>query len=151
MRNTLIDIKGFLVNIFYRSYKIISKRNFSVRLKNRRKHNQHFITAVFTTLCHIKPNIYIQKTKFVSHKQYLFHFLTSRNAKKTLTDESIPRVFLFCLKRNDPQIFKTDSCKNPFLQCICYCHELLRLMFFILCDTLKTLLFIKICRYSEIL
>ena len=76
---------------------------------------------------HIKPNIYIWKTEFVSHKQYLSRLLTSRNAKKkTRTDQSIPRVFLPCLKRNDPQTFKSDSCKNPFLQCVCYCYNLLR-------------------------
>ena len=60
------------------------------------------------------------------------------------------RVFYFCLKRNDPQTFRIGTWKIPFLQCICYCYELLRLMFLILCDTLNTLLFKKICRYSEI-
>ena len=33
-------------------------------------------------LCHIKLNIYTQKTKFTSHKQYLLRLLFSRNAKK---------------------------------------------------------------------
>ena len=69
------------------------------------KHNQHFKTAVFHnkfTLCQIKPNISILKTKFTSLKQYLFRLLTSRNAKETQTDQSMPRIFLLCLKRNDP-------------------------------------------------
>ena len=89
----------------------------SARHKNKRKHNQRFKTATFYnkfTLCQIKPNIYIQKTKFASRKQYLFCLLTSRYAKKTRTDQSIPHVFLLCLKRNDPQAFKSGSCKNPF-------------------------------------
>ena len=77
------------------------------------KHNQHFKTAVFHnkfTLCQIKPNISILKTKFTSLKQYLFRLLTSRNAKETQTDQSIPRVFLLCLKRNDSQTCKRGSC-----------------------------------------
>ena len=136
-----------------RRYKIINKSYFCVHHKNRQKHNQHFKTAVFHNkfiLCHIKPNIYISKIKFASHKQYLFCLLTSRNTKKTRTDQSIPRVFLLCLKRNDPQTFTSASCKNPFLQCVCYWYNLLRWMFFILCDNWKTLLFMKVCRYSEI-
>ena len=79
-----------------------------------------------------------------------FVFLPLEMQKKTRTDQSIPRVFLLCLKRNDPQTFKSGSCKNPFLQCVCYCYNLLRWMFFILCDNWKTLLFMKVCRYSEI-
>ena len=68
-----------------RSYEIINESYFCVRHKNKRKHNQYSKTAVFLNkflLCHIKPNSYIQKTKFASQKQYLFCLLTSRNAKK---------------------------------------------------------------------
>ena len=46
----------------WNSYKIINESYFCIRHKTRRKHNQHFETAVFHnkfTLCHIKPNIYI--------------------------------------------------------------------------------------------
>ena len=96
---------------------MINESYFCVLHKNRRKHNQHFRTAVFHkkfTLCQIKPNIYIQKTKFASHKEYLFCVLTCRNAKKTQTDQSIPLVFLFCLETNNWQTFKSDSCKKPF-------------------------------------
>ena len=67
------------------------------------------------TLCRIKRNIYLQKT--------------SRNAKKTQTDQGIPRALLLCLKRNDPQTFKSGICKNPFLRCACYWHNLLRWIF----------------------
>ena len=48
------------------------------------------------TLCHIKPNSYIWRTNFASHKQYLFGLLTVKNAKNTPTDQSIPHV-LFIL------------------------------------------------------
>ena len=77
-------------------------------------------------------------------------FLPLEMLKKARTDQNIPRVFLLFLKRNDPQTFKSGSCKNPFLQCVCYCYNLFRRMFFILCDNLNTLLFMKVCRYSEI-
>ena len=63
--------------------------------------------------------------KFASHNQYLFSLLTSRNARKTQTDQSIPRVFLLCLKRNEPQTSKSSSSKNPFVQCECYWYSLL--------------------------
>ena len=46
----------------YRNYEIINESYYCVRHKNRRKHNQHFKTAVFHnkfTLRHIKPSIYI--------------------------------------------------------------------------------------------
>ena len=106
--------KRNLEYIHWRSYEIINESYFCVRHKNRPKHNQHFKTVVFHNkfaLSHIKPNIYIKKTKFASNKQYLFHLLTSRNTKKTQTDQSIPRVFLLYLKRNDPQTFKSGSWK----------------------------------------
>ena len=66
------------------------------------------------------------------------------------TDKSIPHVFLLCIKRNDQQTFKCSSYKNLFFQHVCYCYNLLRLIFFILRDKCKTLLFMKVCRYSEI-
>ena len=141
-----------LLIIILKELRNISESYFCVCHKNRRKNNQYFKTDFFLnkfTLRHIKSNIYIWKTKFVSHKQYLFRSFTSRNTKKTRTDQSIPRLFLCCLKRNDPQTFKSGSCENPFLQCVCYWYDLLRWMFFILCDNWKTIFFIKVYRYSE--
>ena len=67
------------------------------------------------TLYHIKPNIYIKRNKFVAHKQYLFSLLSSRNANKILTDQNILTGFLLCMRRNDTQTFKSNSCNKPFL------------------------------------
>ena len=67
-----------------------------------------------------------------------FVFLPLEMQKKTQTNQSIPRVFLLCLKRNDLQTFKLLLATN-----------LLRWMFFILCDNWKTSLFTKVCRYFE--
>ena len=40
--------------------------------------------------------------------------------------------------------------QNYFLQCVCYRCSLLRWMFFVPCDSWKTLFFLKVCRYCEI-
>ena len=112
--------------------------------------NCYFSRLIQTFQTHIKPKIYIEKTKFASHKQYLFGLLTYRNTKKTETDQSIPHVFFLCLKRNNSQTFESSGCKNPFPQCVCYWCNLLRWMFFVLCNNWKTLLCIKVYRYSEI-
>ena len=49
-------------------------------------------------------------------------------------------------KKNDPQTIS----KNPFLQCVYYWYNLLQWKFFILCDNWKTLVFIIVYRYTEI-
>ena len=81
---------------------------------------------------------------------YFAFFPLEMQKKKTRTDQSIPCVFPLCVKRNDPQSFKSGSCKNCFLQSVCYYHNFLRWMFFILCDTWKKLLFMKVYRCSDI-
>ena len=81
----------------WKSYKYYKRKLFLCLPQKQRKHNQHSKTAIFfynkCTVCQIKPNIYKQKTKFTSCKQYLFPFLTSRYAKKTRADQTIPLVF----------------------------------------------------------
>ena len=132
----------------------MNKSYFCVCYKNRRIHSKHYKLLFFTikfTLCHIRSNIYILKSKLASHKQYLLSLLTSTNTKKAQAKQNIPHVFLLCLKRDDPQTLKSDSSKNPFLQCVCYCYSLLQWIFFILCDNWKALLFIILCGYFEII
>ena len=87
-----------------------------VRHKNRWKHNQHFKAAVFHykfTICHINPNIYIKKTKFASHKQYLFPLITCINTKKTQNDQTIPRVF-FAWKETTHKPLNVAAAKSFF-------------------------------------
>ena len=55
---------------------------------------------------------------FISN-QYLFILLPSRNAGTTQADQCIPHAFLLCMKKDDPQTFKSGSIKNSFLQCAC--------------------------------
>ena len=71
-----------------------------MRHKNRRKHNQHFKLPLF------KINLNFL-TKFSSHKQYLFNFLSSRNAKKT--DQSI-----LCLKKKTHKHLTIEAIKKLF-------------------------------------
>ena len=101
-------------------------------------------------LWHIRLKIYMWKTKFSFHKQYLFGLLFSRNAKKAYTDQSILQTFLLCLKRNVSQIFKSSSCEKVFLKCVYHWYDLLQRMFFIPCDNWNTKFFIKIYRYPEV-
>ena len=86
------------------------------------------------------------KTKFSSHKHYLFGVLFSRNEKKTHTDQSMLSTFLLCLKRNISQTLKSNSCKQVFPKCIYHWYNLLRWMFFIPCDNSKTFFFIQTYR-----
>ena len=64
------------------------------------------------TLWYVRLNIFIRKTKFSSHKQYLFGPLFSKNTKKNHTDQSIVQTFLPCLRRNISQTYKSSSCKK---------------------------------------
>ena len=90
-----------------------------------------------------------RKLNFLLTSSNYFFFLPLEIQKQTWTDQSIPLIFLLCLKRNGQQTFKSSSCKSIFLQCVHYWYNLLRRMFFIVFDNWKTLLFMKVCRYSE--
>ena len=64
-------------------------------------------------LSHQTKNLHLEN-KFLSHKQYLFSLLASKNVKKTSTNQSIPHVLLLCLKRIYPQTLKVASAKTLF-------------------------------------
>ena len=70
--------------------------------------------------------------------------------QKRLEQTRVFHVFLLCLKRNNPQTFKNCNRKNPFLECVSYCLNLVWWMFFILLDNWKTLLFMNVYWYSLI-
>ena len=57
--------------------------------------NLHFVTSNQITT--------FRKLNLPPSSSIYFVFFTSINAKKTQKDQSMPRVFLLCLKRNDPQ------------------------------------------------
>ena len=73
---------------------------------------------------YIRLNIYIWKTKFSFHKQYLFGLLFSINAKKTHTGQSIIQTFLLPLRRNVSQTYKSSSWKKSLSQ---VCMSLIQL------------------------
>ena len=65
------------------------------------------------------------KTKFSSHKRYLFGLLFSRNAKKTQTDQSIQQLYqytlytqykrsILCLEGNVSKTFKVAAAEKSF-------------------------------------
>ena len=81
----------------------------------------------------------------------MFSRVFLRNAKKTHTDQSTQKVFFLCLKNKDSQPFKSSSCEKLFVHCACYRCNLLRWIFFIPFDNWKSLLFVKVCSYFEII
>ena len=101
------------------------------------------------TLWHIRINIYIWKTTFSSHKHYPVGLFFSRNAKKPHADQSILLTFILCQKRNISQTLKVGSGKKVFLKCVYHWYNLLRWMFFIMCDNWKTFFSIQTYRYRE--
>ena len=111
-----------------------------MRHKNRRKHSQHF-KLLFSTI-----NLHF----IISYHKPDLSLAIEMQGRPKQTTVYHTFFFLLCLKRNDPQIFKSGSSKNVFLHCVSYCYNLLQSRFFILCDNKKTLLLKIVSRYSEI-
>ena len=114
------------------AFEIKTENYFCVRHKNRRKHIRiNLLLGTSTKFLHIK-------TKFASHKQYPFGIISSRNVKKTHTDQIMIQVFSLCLKRTVSQTFESKSCQKRFRKYVCYWCNLLRWMYFIPSDNWKT-------------
>ena len=78
-------------------------------------------------------------------------FFLALEIQKRLDQTKINHAFsYFVWKEMTHKPLKVAATKNPLLQCVWYYWNLLRWMFFILCDNLKILLFMKVWRYSEI-
>ena len=60
--------------------------------------------------------------------------------QKRLEQQNYTSCFLALFEKEQPTNFKSGSCKNPFLQCVCVCY-----WFFILHDNWKTLISMKNC------
>ena len=66
-----------------------------------------------------------------------------QKCKKDSNRQKYTRRFLALFEKEQPTKFKSGSCKNPFLQCVCVCY-----WFFILHDNWKTLISMKNCIYK---
>ena len=77
-----------------------------------------------------------------------FVFFSSRNAKKTQTDQSTSLLFLLCLKKRTHKPLKWHL-QKPFSLVRTLLVYLVSMNVFILCDNWKTLIFVKVYRYSE--
>ena len=76
--------------------------------------NTTSILNCYFTLWHIKLSKYRKINSLLINSIYLI-ISSLEVQKKTHTDQSIPQVFLLCLKRNDSQPFKTiPTTKNLF-------------------------------------
>ena len=85
------------------------------------------------------------------NRQYLFGLFFSIKVKEGSCRPKYTSSLLIWPNLNDSETFRSSSsCKNGYLQCVCYRCNLLRWMFFIPCDSWKTLFFLRVCRYCEI-
>ena len=106
--------KVFLIN-FEGSKKLKAKIIFVFATKIGKNTNKHFKLLFFVINLHFPTwseiSTYRKLTFPLTNNIYL------EMQERLKTDQSIPHVFLICLKRNDPQTFKFKSscCKSPFL------------------------------------
>ena len=95
----------------------------------------------------------MQEIKFLLIKSiYLVVF--SLEMQRRLIKTKVHYKFFYSVSKettNKPQTFQSSSCKKSFLQCAIDRYNLLRWMFFILFDNWKSLFFVKVCRYFEVL
>ena len=122
-----------------------------VRHKNRRKHNilNCFFSHKKFTLCNIKPNLPYRKLNLPLASSIYLDILLLEMQTRLLQTKVYHTFFLFCLKKDDPQTFKSSSCKSSFLQYV-YILLLQFVSMNVFCSMWwKILLFIKIRCYSE--
>ena len=93
---------------------------------------------------------YIQKIKFVSHKQHFFVFLPLEMQKRLKQTKVYHTFCYFAWKETTHKPLKVASAKNLFSS-VYVLVQLASKNVFILCDNWKTLLFMKVYRNSEIL
>ena len=76
------------------------------------------------------------------NRQYLFGLFFSIKVKEGSCRPKYTSSLLIWPNLNDSETFRSSSsCKNGYLQCVCYRCNLLRWMFFIPCDSWKMLFF----------
>ena len=114
---------------------------------NRQKHNQHFKLLLFKINLHfVAPNQISTHRKLnliLINCVYLLFF--TLKMQRSLVQTKVQ--FLLCLKRDN---WQNSSCEKPLLQFVGYWYNLLQWMFFILCDSWKTLFFLKVCCYNGV-
>ena len=115
------------------------------------KHSQHFKLLFFTTNLHFFQTPTYRKPNLPLTSSIYLVFLPLEMQGKLKQTKVYHMFVLLVLKETNDKSSKSGSSKNPFLQCTCYWYNLLRWMFFILCENWKALLFMIVYRYSEIL
>ena len=85
---------------------------------------------------HLGTWILVHQTKYLHTANQIYFtqtvFIWSSLPYKSTedpTEQSSLQVFLLCLNQNYSQTFKSSSCKQNFLQCVCYKCNLLRWIF----------------------
>ena len=122
---------------------------FCVRQKNRRKHNQYDKLLFFTINLHFitsnQISIYRKLNLPLTNSIYLAFLPLEMQRRLKLT-----KVYYMFFTFSEKKRPSCDSYKDFSLQCVCYWNNLLQWMIFIPYDSWKTLLFMKIYRFSEV-
>ena len=117
-------IKGILLKIF----KIAGSNNFKkvrntesyfyVLYKNRWKHSQHFKLLFFTINLHLMTldQIYTYRKLTVPLTNIIYLVFLPLEIQRKL--KGIPQVFSLCVKKNDPQTFKSISASKTLFSLV---------------------------------
>ena len=122
-----------------RSYEIITINYFGFHHKNRWELNQQF------ALLFLKINWHFVTLNQISKYRKLNLAFGNRPVHT-----KVYYTFFTVWKETTHKPLKIATAKKPFLQSVCYWYNLLRWMFFILCDNRKALFFIKVYLCSDI-
>ena len=94
---------------------------------------------------------FVTSNQIPTYRKAHFYLLPLEMQSRLKQTKVYHTLFYFAWKEvYNSQTFKSGSSKKPFLQCVFYWYNLHWWMFFILCDNWKTLLFIIVYSYSEI-
>ena len=125
-----------------------------LRHKNKGKHSQHFKLLFFKLDLHFvtsnqiptyrKPNLPLKSSIYLV-------FLPLEMQGRLKQTKLYQEFFYFVWKEATRKPSKVATAKILFSSVYIICTTLLWWMFFILCDTWKTSLFITVYRYSEII
>ena len=106
--------------------KLKTKKKF-FRHKNRQKHNQHFKLLFFKINLHFMSNqISTYRKLNLPLPRSIYLVFLPLEMQRRLKQSKVYHMFFYCLKRYNPESFKSGRSKNPFLQCVFYWYNLLR-------------------------
>ena len=128
IKQVFISLISFSGSLTIKELRIYKQNSFCVCHRNRRKHNQHFKQLFFTINLHfvISNKTSTYRKLSLSLRSSISLVILPLKMQKASNRQKNTTQFLLCLELNNPQTLKCSSCKNHFLQCVCYWYNLLR-------------------------